>query len=61
MDHHCPWLNSCIHLWNYKFFVLLLFYASLNCIFFVATSLKYFMKFWSSTPVNYDLLHMVLG
>lgn len=61
MDHHCPWLNSCIHLWNYKFFVLLLFYGSLNCIFFFATSVKYFVQFWAKSPVTYDLVHMTIG
>lgn len=32
MDHHCPFTgNSCIGLWNRKFFVLFLYYATLSC------------------------------
>lgn len=26
MDHHCPWINSCIGFYNRKFFIQLLFY-----------------------------------
>lgn len=33
MDHHCPFTgNSCIGLFNRKFFVLFLYYATLSCI-----------------------------
>ncbi len=29
MDHHCPWLNSCVGFWNRKTFILVLVYVNL--------------------------------
>jgi len=30
MDHHCPWTGNCIGFYNYKFYVLLVFYGTVS-------------------------------
>uniref|UniRef100_A0A1I8EX55 Palmitoyltransferase n=1 Tax=Wuchereria bancrofti TaxID=6293 RepID=A0A1I8EX55_WUCBA len=61
-DHHCPWVNTCINYFNYKFFLQFLFYGLILCLWGILTDLQYFIAFWKNAfrlSAGFSRFHIV--
>lgn len=62
MDHHCPWLANCVGWGNHKYFMLLLFYGTLTCLFVGVTMMESVIKVVGEPKAAFaDLFALLLG
>ncbi|KAJ8970232.1 hypothetical protein NQ317_015672 [Molorchus minor] len=59
MDHHCGWINNCVGFTNQKNFVLMLFYSTGFCIYFIGTTMDCFLLYLNTQDRKY--IPVVLG
>jgi len=67
MDHHCPWTNSCVGYYNYKFYMLLLFWGEIGLLFVLfsqwgTTGDAYYRtdKTWTDTWIVFNYICTII-
>ncbi|CDJ65838.1 zinc finger DHHC domain-containing protein, putative [Eimeria necatrix] len=62
MDHHCPWLANCVGWGNHKYFMLLLLYGTLTCLFVGGTMIESLVRVVGEPKTDFgELFALLLG